>query len=424
MLHGIQALRGERPDFRAHARGEIPAVRMEVNRAYQQGLFLSSALTSGVAGACVGLLLFELLRRRARLRAALVASILATLGTPIYAYATSFYGHTPAAAFLLGAVVCLDPLGTPRGFDIPASRLRWAGFCIACAPGCEYMTAVPAAAVAGLFLLRSPRRFHALGNLAVGAIAPVVLVCVYHSLAFGAPWHTGYSFITNPQFRDGQRQGLLGITGLRPAALYGLTFGVRRGLFYVAPIALLGFLYTVRRAIVRADWSAQIGLVAFCLLFLLNASYFVWWGGAAAGPRHLVPVLGFLAVGLGDALRGRSRATTVVVLILGSVSIANMAALALVGVEAPEFGNILSNFAWANILAGRISILQGASNIGFRLGLDNTRSLLLFVAWFIGGLAYVLLQLRRTDAEARRPIHESPIASELPLESGVNSGER
>lgn len=396
-LRVVQAARGERPEFRAFGRGEIPAVRMQVNKPYQQGLFLCSALTSGIAGACVGLLLFELLRRRTRPRAALLASIFATLGTPIYDYATSFYGHTPAAAFLLGALLCLDPYGIPKGFDISEKRLRWAGLCLACAPGCEYITAAPAAVIGLLFLLRSPRKQHAVLNLALGALAPVLLVTGYHWLAFGAPWRTGYSFITNPEFREGQAKGLLGITLLRPAALYGLTFGVNRGLFFIAPVALIGLVYTLRRAFVRADWCARAGLVALLVLFLLNASYFVWWGGAAAGPRHLVPALGFLAIGLGDALWTRSKVPRYLVLALGAISIANMAALALVGIEAPEFGNILTDFAWRNLRAGRISMFQGASNIGFRLGLDVTRSLLVFLGWFFGGLTYILAQLKKAQ---------------------------
>jgi hypothetical protein len=398
VLHALQSLRGEAPDYRAHARGEIPAVRMEVNRAYQQGLYVSSALTSGLAGVCVGLLTFELLRRRTRLRAALLGSIFVTLGTPLYDYATSFYGHTPAAAFLLGALVCLDPYAAAKGSEVPPGRLRLAGLCLACAPACEYMTAAPAAVIALFYLVRSERRVAAVLQLALGALAPIVLVCGYHSLAFGAPWRTGYSFITNPQFKDGQSQGLLGITALRPDALYGLTFGVARGLFFIAPVALLGLVYTVRRAVVRADWCARVGVVAFFVLFLLNASYFVWWGGAAAGPRHLVPALGFLAIGLGDPLWSRAKIPRYLTLVLGAVSIANVAALALVGIEAPEFGNVLTDFAWRRLLSGRISTMPGASNVGFRLGLDVTRALLLFLAWFFGGLAYILAQAKRQSA--------------------------
>lgn len=396
VLHALQTFRGETPDYRAHARGDTPAVRMEVNKAYQQGLYVCSALTSGFAGVCVGLLTFELLRRRTRLRAALLASIFVTLGTPLYDYATSFYGHTPAAAFLLGALVCLDPHANAKGLDIAPARIRWAGFCLACAPGCEYMTAVPAAAIAALFLLRSRHRGHALAQLAYGAVAPVLLVCTYQWLAFGEPWRTGYSFITNPQFRDGQSKGLLGINALRLDALYGLTFGVSRGLFFIAPVALLGLVYTVRRAVVRGDWCARVGVIAFFLLFLLNASYFVWWGGAAAGPRHLVPALGFLAIGLGDPLWTRARLPRYLTLALGAVSIANVAALALVGIEAPEFGNVLSEFAWRRLLTGHISTMPGASNVGFRLGLDVTRSLLIFLGWFFGGLAYILAQVKST----------------------------
>jgi hypothetical protein len=39
----------------------------------------------------------------------------------------------------------------------------------------------------------------------------------------------------------------------------------------------------------------------FTALVLLNASYYLWDGGRALGPRHVVPALGFVGVGIGYA---------------------------------------------------------------------------------------------------------------------------
>lgn len=404
VVRGLQALRGSQPEYRSFAKGQTPAVRIEVNRAFQQGLYVCSLFTSGVAGVAVGLLLFEFLRRRTTRRAALLGSVLVTLGTPICAYATSFYGHTPAAALVLGGLVALDPIGTHR--DQPSDRrLYVAGACLASAPGCEYLAALPVALVSAWYVLRSKNRLHVLGRLALGAAVPVAIVGAYHTLAFGAPWRTGYSFIVNPQFAEGQRTGLLGITALRSSAIHGLTFGDSRGLFYVAPIALLGLAYSLRRAVVRRDWAVQAALAALGALFLLNASYFVWWGGAAAGPRHLVPCLGVVAFGLGDALRSKWSAVRLLVVTVGVLSIFVSLGFASVGIEAPEFQDVLGRFVLPNLAAGRVAVLSGASNLGLNLGLSGANSLILLAAWVSVGYWYLAAMLERFPKRSRRRAH-------------------
>ncbi|HTQ04247.1 MAG TPA: hypothetical protein VMI54_10340 [Polyangiaceae bacterium] len=401
LLHVLHEMRGVRPAYRAHARGETPAVRIEVNRPFQQGLFVSSLATSGIAGAAIGLLLFELLRRRTTARAALLGSLFFTLGTPVFSYGTSLYGHTPAAALLLAGLYLLDSRRSAKDPFPTRWQIVGAGFCLACAPGCEYLAAVPLLLIVGFFLLRPSlgwsRKFQAALLLALGALVPVAVVGAYHTAAFGAPWHTGYSFITNPQFRDGQKTGFLGITSLHSAAVYGLTFGVNRGLFFLAPITLIGFIGLVRRVIRQPDWVARVGLLSFVALFLVNCSYFVWWGGAAAGPRHLVPAVPFLALGLVEVLRTRNVALRALVNAAGVVSVVSLLSLTLVGIEAPEFGNVLTDFVWPNIAAGRISILSGASNLGYLLGFGSRVSTALLVLWSVFGAAYALSLLRRAQ---------------------------
>ncbi len=404
VVHAVHSLRGVRPVYRAYARGETPAVRIQVNRPFQRGLFVSSLFTSGLAGAAVGLLLFELLRRRTTRRAALLGSLFFTLGTPVFAYGTSFYGHTPAAALLLAGLLLLDGQLKLKNRRPSRAALWGAGLCLASAPGCEYLAAVPVALIVGWFVVRSPRKVQSLLYLALGAVLPVTIVGAYHWAAFGAPWHTGYSFITNPQFRDGQKTGLLGITTLRAAAVYGLTFGVNRGLFFLAPITLIGFVGLVRGALRRNDWVSRVGLVSFLALFLVNCSYFVWWGGAAAGPRHLVPAVPFLALGVTRLLRARKPWLRLGVVAVGLVSVLSFISFSLVGIEAPEVGNVLTDFVWRNVAAGRISILSGASNLGYLLGFGARLSTALLALWGAFGAAYAfaLLGRGRRTAPARQ----------------------
>ncbi|HQW87713.1 MAG TPA: hypothetical protein PLH93_11025, partial [Flavobacteriales bacterium] len=70
-------------------------------------------------------------------------------------------------------------------------------------------------------------------------------------------------------------------------ALWGLTFSGYRGLFVYMPVLLVGLLawgLTTRRSATFRDDPV---LPAAFLLLLVIASYRMWWGGWALGPRHL-----------------------------------------------------------------------------------------------------------------------------------------
>jgi hypothetical protein len=401
-----QKFRGAVPEVQTFGTPTTPAVRVVPNQAFQQGLHVSSIFTSGLGGIVIALLMFELLRRRTTSQRAFLGSLVVVLGTPIFPYATTFYGHVPATALLLGAVVCLDVHGQPRrasGVPSPA-RLRIAGGCLALAAGTEYLVAIPVVVVALWFLLRTEAaaRVAAAGQLVIGGIAPVLLVGAYHTAAFGAPWRTGYAFETEPQFVAGHASGVMGLGVPTLAGLYGLTFGVRRGLVYVCPIALLAVLFAARQWLRRRDWAAGASVGVLVSLLLANAGYYMWWGGAAAGPRHLIP--GFFSVGFGIALllQARPRWLRWVGMALSVASIAISLAIAAVGVEAPERRDVLKEYVWPRLKRGRISNLAGASNLGIQLGLPRPYSLLPLLAW--GGLGFVYLrrQLSRASAKTRQ----------------------
>jgi len=392
LVHAVQRLRGVEPEAHVLGTEAHPAVRVTPNRAFQQAFYACSLATSGLSGVLVGLGLFELLRRRMTSRTALVSATLVVLGTPIFPYATSFYSHVPAAALLLWAIVCLDQRGVRPAGSLPSPRrLRWAGACLALAPGCEYLTLFPAALIGLWFLLhvRRSERLVFVRELALGGLGPVVALAAYHAAAFGSPFRTGYSFMTKPEFIAGHASGVLGIHPPTLAGSYGLLLGVRRGLFYVSPLAVFGVMFGIQHARRRKDLAFGAGLAALGALFVLNAGYYMWWGGAAAGPRHLVPGLAFLAVGVATGLRLRFRWARRLTLVLGLVSVANMLALTAVGMEAPEQGDILGAYAWRRLLAGGIASHAGASNLGVKLGLGGLASLLPLLLWGVGGFAYL-----------------------------------
>jgi hypothetical protein len=394
VLHGLDRALGIEPAHRAVGAASQPELRVEVNDTFRWDLYACSLATSGVAGTAIGVLLFELLRRWTRPVVALFGSLAATLGTPVFPYATSFYGHVPAGACLLGGLVALVP---QVGASWPSpSRMRWGGAALATAVGCEYIAVIPAAVLVAWTLAaggRGPVKATC-RDLSTGAALPLAVLAVVHTACYGAPWRTGYSHIASAEFAAGHARGLLGVEWPRLDVLVGLVVGPRRGLVYVAPVTAVLAAWWVT-SLKEAAWPARAAASAIASLLLANAGYYMWWGGAAAGPRHLVPVLPLL--GLGAPAVWDQTASRRVGVALAVVSALNMAAVAAVGLEAPEHANVL-HWVWGKLLAGELAVIHGSSNLGIELGLPRGGSLGPWLAWALAGLRLVWRRAAALDA--------------------------
>jgi hypothetical protein len=160
-------------------------------------------------------------------------------------------------------------------------------------------------------------------------------------------------------------------------------------------------LFAVRQWWGRRDWAAGASVAILITLLLASAGYYMWWGGAAAGPRHLIP--GLVAVGFGMALLLSARPHWLrwVGTTLAVVSIAISVGIAAVGVEAPERRDVLKQYVWPRLQRGKVSSLSGASNLGLRIGLPRSYSVLPLLAWGGLGFFYLRRQLSRASAAAR-----------------------
>lgn len=389
-----QKIRGQRLEYSVLATADVPARRVVVNGPFQRGLYVCSLCTAGIGTALLGVLMFRLLLRRFSPGAALFGSAATILGTPLLPYATSFYGHGVAAVFLVVALWALF-----AGADGPSrSQVRIAGGCLALSAGCEYLAAVPAVVLGLFFLIFSKRetlRQHVL-DLALGGALPAALIAAYHVACFGGPFRTGYAYVVRPEFVKGHASGLLGIHLPTLEGTVGLLVGTRRGLLFLAPIAAPAIWYGIVHARRNADLASRAGIVAFGALLFVNAGYYMWWGGAAAGPRHLVPVLAFLSIGTAAAWESKHRwwwAT------LAAVSIANFLAITAVGLEAPDRGNLLADYAYFRLARGQIASLSGASNIGMRLGLSPGATLGPLLVWLVLGGRFLARHVVPAPAE-------------------------
>ena len=390
---------------------EVPAIHIETNRSFTQLLYACALATSALPFAVLGALLFGFLSRRTSPLTALVATGLALLGTPLYPYATSLYGHVLAACALFAAVAVLDGQPQPS-----ARRLLLAGLSLGVAVSDEYLTVFPATVLAVWALSRGgltgwSRR---LPLLVAGALAPVAVLLAYNTACFGAPFRTGYHFVVQAEFVEGHAQGLMGVGWPQAEALWGLAFSPSRGLAVVAPVSVLGLVGVgvwLRRH--RDDTAVWALAAAFVVLAVANSGYYMWWGGASAGPRHLLPVLPVLAVGLSALWQTPGWRWPVG--LAGGFSVVVMLLFCAIGLEAPEYGNVLTDYLLVFLRQGRLAALSSASNLGIRLGLPVAGSLGPLWVWLLlGGRGLVRVARQNEDGLPKEPVGtaSSPAASQ------------
>ena len=233
--------------------------------------------------------------------AGLFAALAFALGSPIWGWSTTLFGHAPVAALLVIAAWAIWR-GTS---DETVRRGRYAllaGLALGWTLVIEHsalLTGLPIG-IWALWRMRgraAPDRLRLCGIGVVAGIVALLPLIGYNLFAFGTPFRLGYSGVVG---FEGMQQGLFGLTYPKPAVLFEILFGSRRGMLWVAPVMLLapfGFWTLLRKPETR-----DVGVMALAVAvaaFLYNAAYVYWDGGNSTGPRHAVPALGFLAIAVG-----------------------------------------------------------------------------------------------------------------------------
>ncbi|HEU5316364.1 MAG TPA: hypothetical protein VFX49_09660 [Chloroflexota bacterium] len=255
--------------------------------------YLLTLFGIGAPAACFAVWLFHWLRRfTPRVLPRWIAVIGLSVGSPAYAYSVHAFGHVPAA-------VCLF-LGTALLHAHPR-RPAPGGALMGLAVAFEYTALAPAALLIAWLAARRRRdeRTRSVALTLAGAAPPLLALAAYHTVAFGAPWRTGYAFVDPAgPYAAAQASGVLGIGWPDPGIAVELLVGQKRGLLTLAPWTALvaaGAVVGWRRGEAVREWVVAAAL-AFLPLLAINAGYAVWDGGASWGPRHLTPALPFLVV--------------------------------------------------------------------------------------------------------------------------------
>jgi len=221
--------------------------------------------------------------------AALVTFGLGTLAAPL---AATDFGHVTAGTLGFGAFL----LAWRR-------RTFGAGLLGGAALLFEYQAAMIAVIVAAYAALRGLRP---LLRFAAGALPGVLLLAVYDTAAFGAPWHLSYAYVANA-FEAEQSHGLFGIGAPHAYSTY-LVFAGGGGLLVISPV-LIAAAAGLRLLARRYGPEALVCVAVTAAFLVLNCGYFLAYGGFSPGPRFLAPALPFLAVGLAPAFARAPRLT-------------------------------------------------------------------------------------------------------------------
>lgn len=361
------------------------------------------AIPSAFAGSLVYVLCETISGSRLR---AYLATLAVALGTMALPFSAIYFGHMLAAALLFIAFFLIYNLKLKPELSQKPAYLFLIGFLLGAAFLTEYTTAVIIFALAlyYCYLLREKLSWHWVRTTilppVLGAAIPIAILMIYNSFAFGSPFTIGYERLGN-QFQAGMSQGFMGISWPRLEVLFYLTFHPAHGLFWQSPVllmAVIGFISLWRDKRYRLE--GIIVLVAFFSLLLINAGYFLWWGGYSFGPRHLIPMLLFLALPLVLV----PRRLLPLVIVLAVISIAQMLIPLAGSMLAPDtyfmqnahlpfFGySSIWSYSWQQLLGGHF-----ANNLGSKLfGLRGWTTLLPLILAILAATAIFMATEKRS----------------------------
>ncbi len=291
---------------------------------YQLAQYICRVFAVSLPGAFSLALMFMLLCRLGsppKLTAVFITLIF--LGTPLFGYSTVFYPYMPGIACVLGALYLTL---FPRAERLTPLNCTLIGFCLGYALLCDLIFGLIIFGVGMTWLIRLLDQLGVYGVRAfaemkgerirlkqalvlsalfwVGVLIPLSLFFLYSWHIFGT-LTIPYKYEYDKTFLEGMSQGFMGVTSPKLPVLYYITFHPYRGLFFWSPVLLISLIGLIigTRAYGKRRIIAWLGIWGMISYLLFNAGYYMWWGGFGMGPRFLLPMIPFLALGIGEVLR-------------------------------------------------------------------------------------------------------------------------
>jgi hypothetical protein len=240
------------------------------------------------------------------------AAVTLGLATILMIFGAEFFSHSIStlAAFAAFAVLFRERAGPAR-----LGMVALAGLFAGLAFTFEVQVALAGAVLFFYAIAREGRLQRALAYVA-GTFAGALPALIFNWWALGSPLKLGYADAVAVIGTSGHAEiglnsdGFFGITLPSLNAAVDLLIG-SRGLLVLTPIVVMGvvgLVFLLRRGQHRAAiWTALALVGAY---FLYDTAYWQPFGGGTPGPRFLVPILPYLAIGFAAAYK-RLPATTV-----------------------------------------------------------------------------------------------------------------
>jgi hypothetical protein len=388
-------------------------LRFGVPFRYEYALWMVTWFVVGGSAAALAAMLTTLLAHRglSPLQSA-AAAVLWIAATPLLGYSTLFYDYLPACALITGAFLAAQDVW--RGGTPSAWRMLGAGILAGLSCWTLNTSAITAVTVTLLIAVGGVGRSQLtaigarLAPWAAGGMIGAAGFFIYNYAIFGSPY-PGYVFEYDPFFREQMAQGLMGAKWPRPLVVWLQTIHPYQGLFLWFPVtalAVLGCLWTSAREPGPARRESLTVLVTFVLFVLYSSGYYMWWGGYSGyAPRHVIPGLPLLAIGLIPWIRSYSVVKGLLWTFAGAASLFNLTCAAV----NPQFPPLLDLNAllrpervrvWPTpilrmqyVFWSQDSVEWNSDvnqwNLGRQLGLEGPPSLIPLVGIWI--IAFVLL---------------------------------
>ena len=379
-----------------------------VSRVPALQFYLATVLTSSLAMALAAAVLFlMLLNWNIRSGAAAFAVAVLGLGTPMWIYATQFWGHALSSACLVFAFAAADRLRQPGSSARQLALAPAVGLAAGWAVVAEFPAAIPAVMIGLMALIYCRRSAASTKNFLRAAAALcftaglcLATILIYQKAAFGSPFRLGYEYVVN--YQDTLQQGALGLTYPKWHPLIALLFGKRCGLLLFAPVlvvAPVGFRLLWSAGLPRPSLCVSAGIAIYYLLF--NASYLHWQAGASFGPRYLSPALPFACLFVAAVWERSRPAVKAVLATLAAFGLG----VALAGVATrpviPEAVTFPIKDAVQAFARGELYRQGEAWNLGLRAGLHGMLSLApLLAAWAVATAIWCRLGRNQRQAPA------------------------
>lgn len=242
-------------------------------------LVLGSFLCGSLPFALLVTFIFGYIYKQASVFSPVLMAMLACYGTFLFALSGVYFGHLLSGLFLLTTYI----------FIKEGKNYFAAGLFTGLAFLSEYTTAI--AGPIWLFLIfYNTRNLKKALLFCAGVIPSLLFILYYNKITTGNMFDLLYNHAALAAFSEMQKQ--LGFRMPSVEAMRGLLFSSYRGLFFYAPILLLIAFYFAKKTF-QYKWKSLTNNYLFlfaAVYFLVNSSYYMWWGGWSFGPRHLTPV--------------------------------------------------------------------------------------------------------------------------------------